>query len=188
MNKDTNNHLEDCLEEAHYTFRNIIEEMKEKNIDYDYKKEETEEYALFRDVTNKMELLKQYVARSDDIHGDHLEMISDECILYVKYLSLYAASLLFFKVFYTIFDTKDLSEIAKYGVGLFLGSTFMGLLGKDIYDNRNGTKDRRKLIDQLKSLKEDYKSIHDDVVKNIDKIFEKNDDLWEVLDKKEKTK
>lgn len=189
MNKETNEHLEECLEEAHSTFKNIIEEMKEKNIDYDYYEEAIEEEAIFRDVSNKMEKLRNYVAEVECLHDNHIEMISDETILCVKYLSLYAVSLLFIKVFHTIFDTRDLNEMVKYGVGMFLGSTYMGLLGKDIYDNRNGTKERRDLINKLKTIREEYKTIHDDVVFNIDKIFKKNDNLWTVLDREnEKSK
>ena len=65
---------------------------------------------------------------------------------------------------------------------MFLGSTYVGLLSKDIYDNRNDTKDKRELLNRLKTMREEYKENHNRVVCEIDGIFALNDILWAKLD------
>ena len=72
--------------------------------------------------------------------------------------------------------------MVKYAVGMFLGGTYMALLNKDINDNRSDTKEKRDIINKLKTMKEEYKKLHNQVVREIDNIFAINSVLWTKLD------
>ena len=124
-----------------------------------------------------------YVSEAKSLKEENKEMYEVEHGMYIKCISLYIVTLLFLRLYNEIFDTSELNDMIKYMVGLFLGSTYIGLLNKDIHDNRNGTKERRDLINRLKTMKEDYKKMHDEAVNEIDYIFAVNTNLWKELDK-----
>lgn len=182
MNVETNEYLKENLEEAHGTFCSVIEEMKTNNIKDDYYSVELEERELYNDVSKLMVKLEKYVSELDNMKGEIDQLHTEEFILFVKYAVLYAASFLFLKGFHTIFDTKDLPDMAKYGVGMFLGSTYVGLLCKDLYDGRNDSKERRDLLNKYRTMKEEYKVCHDEVVFKINRIFKINSDKWQKVD------
>ena len=182
MNEEVNDFLKINLEEAHSIFKGIISEMKDNNVDVDYYELETEEMSCYQNVTNIMNKMDYYIAKVRDLEEDKNEILDVEYKLYLKYFSLYVVSLVFIKVFCEIVDTSKLNELVKYFVGMFLGSTYMGLLYKDINDNRTDTKDKRDLINKLKTIREEYKKNHDRVVCEIDGIFALNDTLWDKLD------
>lgn len=189
MNDVTNEYLQECLDEAHASFIDIISEMKSNHMVYDYDADIEEEALRFREATNKLEKLRYLVGDVNRLSDDHIELISDDVIIFVKYMALYAVTFLFLRGLSSIFDTSKMDDMIKYGAGLFLGSTYVGLLSKDIYDNRHGTKERRELINRLKTLKEEYQTCHDDLVIVIDQMFDKNTSLiHDIEDGKIKTK
>ena len=110
-------------------------------------------------------------------------MLEEETSIYIKYISLYIATILFLRLYHEIFDTSELNDMIKYMVGLFLGSTYIGLLNKDIHDSRSDTKEKRDAINELKTMKEEYQKMHDEAVREIDYIFAVNSNLWDELDK-----
>ena len=182
MNEETNEFLKYNLEEAHMTFKSIIREMKENGISIDYKELEIKEIECYQEINNMMDKMYYCVARATDLKQEQEEMLEIEYKLYLKYFSLYVVSLVLIRLLSEIYDTSKINEIIKYLIGMFLGSTYMILMNKDINDNRSDTRDKRKLINELKTLKEDYKEIHDKVVNEIDGIFMLNDTLWNKLD------
>ena len=122
----------------------------------------------------------------NDLKEKNNDLFDAEYKIYLKYFLLYLVSIGFIKGFHKIFDTSKLSEMLKYAIGMFLGSTYIALMNKDIYENRNGSKDRRDLINRLKTLKEEYKTNHDKAVNEIDYMFALNTNLWSELDKNKK--
>ena len=182
MNEETNDFLKENLEEAHTIFHSIIREMKENNIVFSYGTLEAMESNSYQEVNEKLNTMGYYVLKSKDILEKNSEMYNTEYSLYIKYFALYVVSLLFIKLYHKIFNTSELNDMVKYIVGLFLGSTYIGLLNKDIQDNRSDTKEKRDAINDLKTMKEDYKKIHDEIVHEIDSIFAINSGLWDMLD------
>lgn len=182
MNVETNEYLKENLDDAHETFKIIIKEMKDNNINYDYQNLELEEIELYNAVSNLMRRMDNYVCDLDSMKSKIDQLHEEELILFIKYAALYAVSFLFLKAFHIIFDTKDLSDIAKYGVGMFLGSTYVGLLSKDLYDCRSDRKETRELLNKIKTMKEEYKDCHDQVVFKINRIFKINSDKWQIID------
>ena len=187
MNEEVNNFLKANLEEAHDTFKAIISEMKDENISIDYSEVEKNEQDYYLEVAEIMNKLNYYVLEAKALKEDQDAILEEEYKLYLKYFALYVVSLAFIRIFYEIVDTSKLNEMVKYAVGMFLGSTYMGLLNKDLRDNRSDTKDKRDLINRLKTMKEEYKATHDEVVLKIDCMFDLNTRLWGVLDR-ERTK
>lgn len=187
MNEETNDFLKENLEEAHSTFQAIISEMKENQIDYPYSVLESMEMNSYHEISDIISKMRYYVLEAKGLREDNSELFDSEYSLYIKYISLYIVSLLFIRLYHEIFDTSKISDMLKYIIGMFLGSTYIGLLNKDINDNRSDTKDKRDLINKLKTMKEEYKDIHDKAVREIDAIFAINGGLWTMLDE-EKTK
>ena len=183
MNEETNEFLKANLEEAHYTFKNILGEMKDNNISIDYDELETKELDYYRDILNIIDKMHYNVSLANDLKEGQIKIMNNEYKLYLKYFSLYIVSFVYIGVFHEIYDISKLNDIVKYLVGMFLGSTYMFLLNKDIKDNRTDTKEKRELINRLKTIKEEYKSNHDHVVFAIDEIFSVNDTLWDFLDR-----
>lgn len=182
MNEETNNFLKENLEEAYITFKAIISEMKDNNISLNYDKVEDDENNYYLEVVEIMKKLNYYVIEANFLKEQKEELLDVECNLYLKYFALYVVSLAFIRLFYEIFDTSKLNEMVKYMVGMFLGSTYIGLLNKDLNDNKNDTKEKRDLINKLKTLNEEYKKVHNQVVFKIDCMFDLNSMLWDVLD------
>ena len=186
MNQETNDFLVQNLIEAHVTFNSIIKEMQDDKISFNYKfveEREKESYQIVYDIINKMNF---NVYEYNDLKEKNNDLFDSEYKIYLKYFSLYLVSLVFIRVFYEVFDTSKLSEMLKYVIGMFLGSTYITLMNKDIDDNRNGSKDRRDLINKLKTLKEEYKVNHDKAVNEIDYMFALNTNLWNELDSNKK--
>ena len=186
MNQETNDFLVQNLIEAHVTFNSIIKEMQDDKISFNYKfveEREKESYQIVYDIINKMNF---NVYEYNDLKEKNNDLFDSEYKIYLKDFSLYLVSLVFIRVFYEVFDTSKLSEMLKYVIGMFLGSTYITLMNKDIDDNRNGSKDRRDLINKLKTLKEEYKVNHDKAVNEIDYMFALNTNLWNELDSNKK--
>ena len=186
MNQETNDFLEENLLDAHNIFNVIISEMKNNDIKYEYeflKAKENESFRIVCDILNKM---NYSVYEYNNLIEKNKELFDNDYYIYLKYISLYIVSIVFIKFFYQIFDTSKLNELLKYGVGLFLGSTYIGLMNKDINENRYGSKEKRNLINELKTLKEEYKINHDKAVNEIDYIFALNNNLWHELDNNKK--
>ena len=183
MNEETNEFLKFNLDEAHNIFKSIISEMKENNISYDYKEVEQEEIKSYEEISNIMNKMQYYVSKANDIKENNVDMLENEFKIYLKYISLYIVSLAFIRLLSEIYDTSKINEIVKYIIGMFLGSSYMVLLHKDINENRTNSKEKRDLINELKTMKEEYKKDHDKVVSEIDGIFMLNDTLWNKLDK-----
>ena len=187
MNQETNDFLKDNLEDAHNIFLSIISEMKENNISFSYNVIEEMEKNSYQDINEKLNKMNFYVLESNNLREDNAELFNREYSLYTKYISLYVVSIALIRLYHEIFDTTKLNDLTKYIVGMFLGGTYMALLNRDLNDNKSDTKDKRDLINKLKTMKEDYKKIHDQVVFEIDSIFAINSGLWTKLDE-EKTK
>ena len=183
MNEETNDFLKYNLNEAHNIFKSIISEMKENNISYDYSETEQEEMKSYREINSIMNKMDYYVNKANDLKDINNEILDEEYKIYFKYISLYIVSLVFIRLLSEIYDTSKISEIVKYIIGMFLGSSYMALLHKDINDNRSDSKEKRDIINELKTMKEEYKKEHDKVVSEIDGIFMLNDTLWNKLDK-----
>ena len=183
MNQETNDFLNENLEEAHNTFNSIIKEMKQNNISINYQELEEREIKCYYEIKEIMNEMNCFVHNTNIIKENNKELFNYKYNLYLKYLSLYIVSLVFISLYHKIFDTSKLHDIVKYFVGMFLGSTYMGLLKKDISDNLSDTKEKRDLINQLKTMKEEYKKDHDTVVCEINGMFGINDILWDRLDK-----
>ena len=182
MNIETNEFLKFNLEEAHMIFKSIIGEMKENGVSIDYRELELKEMKCYQEISNLMDKMYYCVLRTAELRENQKQMLDEEYRIYLKYMSLYVVSVVLIRLLSEIYDTSKISEIVKYIIGMFLGSTYMVLMNKDINENRTNTKDKRDLINELKTLKEEYKKDHDIVVREIDGIFMLNDTLWNRLD------
>ena len=182
MNIETNEFLKFNLEEAHMIFKSIIGEMKENGVSIDYRELELKEMKCYQEISNLMDKMYYCVLRTAELRENQKQMLDEEYRIYLKYMSLYVVSVVLIRLLSEIYDTSKISEIVKYLIGMFLGSTYMVLMNKDINENRTNTKDKRDLINELKTLKEEYKKDHDIVVREIDGIFMLNDTLWNRLD------
>lgn len=183
MNQETNDFLTYNLNDAHNIFNGIIKEMEEANIPYHYntiKEAEINSFEIVKDIIVKM---NNEVYEYNNLIDDNKDLFDEKAGIYIKYISLYIVSILFIKMYHKLFSLEKFNELWHYLVGLFLGSTFIGLLNKDLNEVNNGTKDRRDLINRLKTLKEEYKQNHDKAVNEINYLFALNDNLWEELDK-----
>ena len=186
MNYETNEFLEENLMDAHNIFNMIINEMQDNNIKYEYeflKNKENESFHIVCEFLNKMNYL---VYEYDDLVKKNEEVFNNEYRIYLKYISLYIVSIVFIRLFYQVFDTSKLNEMLKYIIGIFLGSTYIGLMNKDLNENRNNSKERRDLINRLKTLKEEYSISHNKAVNEIDYMFALNSNLWNELDNSKK--
>lgn len=183
MNKETNDFLWENLNEAHESFLHIIKELKENNIDVDFKELEIKELNCYEDIKKVLNQMGYYVSEANSLIEENGDIRDYEIKLYIKYASLFVVSFAFLKLFHIIFNTRDMDDMAKYAVGMFLGGTYVGLLNKDIHDNRSDTKEKRELINKLKTMKEDYKKVHDSAVYKINGIFSLNSALWDKLEK-----
>lgn len=182
MNIETNEFLKFNLEEAHMIFKSIIGEMKENGVSIDYRELELKEMKCYQEISNLMDKMYYCVLRTAELRENQKQTLDEEYRIYLKYMSLYVVSVVLIRLLSEIYDTSKISEIVKYLIGMFLGSTYMVLMNKDINENRTNTKDKRDLINELKTLKEEYKKDHDIVVREIDGIFMLNDTLWNRLD------
>ena len=182
MNEETNEFLNYNLEDAHNIFKSIINEMKDNGIIVDYNELESDEMNCYLKVSEILLKMHYFVSKSKNLEESNLEIKEIEYKLYLKYISLYVVSLVFIRIFYEIYDTSKLNEMIKYIVGMFLGSSYMFLLNRDIKDNRYNSKEKRELINELKTLKEEYKENHDLAVCEIDGMVKLNDILWDRLD------
>ena len=183
MNTDINNYLLENLNEAHETYVHIIKELKENNVDADYRELEQEENNRYQIITKLINQMVNYVYEADDLKEIGNDMMEYTAITCVKYAALFATSLLFLKAFDHIFDTSKLDGMLRYVIGMFLGGTYIGLLNGDINKYRTDAKEKRDYINKLKTMKEEYKKVHDEAVYEIDKIYAKNDELWNKLDR-----
>ena len=184
MNEETNEFLKENLIEAHFYFKYLINEMKNNNIPFEYEIIESMEQNSFNEINNRINKMAYFVLVSENLKEDNKELFHRQYSLYLKYISLYIVSMVFIRLYYEIFDMSKLNEMLKYMVGMFLGSTYIGLLNKDLYDNQNDTKEKRDTINRLKTMREEYKKNHDEVVHEIDNIFSINSSLWNILDDK----
>jgi len=184
MNEETNEFLKENLIEAHFYFKYLINEMKNNNIPFEYEIIESMEQNSFNEINNRINKMAYFVLVSENLKEDNKELFHRQYSLYLKYISLYIVSMVLIRLYYEIFDMSKLNEMLKYMVGMFLGSTYIGLLNKDLYDNQNDTKEKRDTINRLKTMREEYKKNHDEVVHEIDNIFSINSSLWNILDDK----
>lgn len=186
MNQETNDFLEYNLQEAHATFNTIIAEMQNEKISFNYEVIEDKENISFQIVCDLLCKMDFNLYEYNSLMDKNSELFDNEYKIYLKYISLYMVSIIFIRLFHEIFDTSKLNEILKYAIGMFLGSTYMGLMHKDLNDNKNDTKEKRDLINRLKTLKEEYKKNHDQAVNEIDYMFALNTNLWNELDNSKK--
>ena len=186
MNEETNDFLMQNLIDAHAIFNNIIMEMQQANISFEYEFIRQKEKNSYNFVYNNLLKMNSNLYEYNQLVADNDDFLQSKYEIYVKYILLYIVSIVFIKLYHEIFTVEKFNHFWHYIVGLFLGSTFTGLLNKDIKEYQSDTKEKRDLINKLKSLKEDYKKNHDNAVVEIDYIFALNDNLWEELDKRKK--
>ena len=183
MNEETNERLWTSFREAHETHLHILKEMQENGIVEDYNKLEEEENNLYQTVINELRQMDIYLSTSVNLREKSKEIYEYERNLYIKYGVLYIVTFVAIKLFNKYINIKDLNDLAKYGIGIFLGSTYVALLTNDINQNRNESKERRNIINKLKTLREEYKEIHDRAVEEINSIFIKNEKFWDKVER-----
>ena len=186
VNQETIDFLMENLHDAHAIFNTIIHEMQAANIPYEYEFLRQKEQNSYESISNNILKMNSCLYEYDYLKDTNEEFFDYENHIYFKYIILYIVSIVFIRVYHEIFNIERFNEFWHYLVGLFLGSTYIGLLNKDLNEHRGGTKEKRYLINRVKSLKEDYKSSHDNAVVEIDYIFALNDNLWDELDKGKK--
>lgn len=183
MNEETNERLWTSFHEAHETHLHILKEMKENGINEDYDKLEKEENNLYQIIIKELSKMDNYLSVSVDLREKSKEIYEYERNLYIKYSVLYIITIVAIKLFDKYINTEELADVAKYLIGLFLGSVYVGLLSTDINQNRNNSKERRNIINKLKTLREEYKEIHDKAVDEINSIYIKNEMFWDKVER-----
>ena len=186
MNQETNEFLMENLVDAHNIFNSIIKEMQQANIPFEYEFIRDKEMNSYEIVSDLLVKMNSEVYEYNYLIDNNITFFNDKYSFYVRYISLYIISFIFIKMYHEIFTTEKFNEFWHYIVGLFLGSTFVGLLNKDINEYQTNTKEKRDLINRLKTLEEAHRENHDKAVNEIDYIFALNDNLWEELDRGKK--
>ena len=156
MDEGINNLLLEELFESHGFFENIINEMKDNNVFFPYDRVipmEEASYNISYDAISKMnDDLKKY----NSIVNNNKEFFSGERKIYTKYIMLYIFSIIFIKIFAKTLSLEKIDEMWYALFGIALGSANVGLINRDINNYRYGTKENRKLMNELATLKEDY--------------------------------
>ena len=183
MNEEVNKFLKWNLEEAYSDFNGVIDEMRENNIPINYEEVIADEKDYYLEVVRIMTKLDYYLSEADDLKEIVDEVRENEFKICFKYAFLYLIYIIFIRLFHEIFDTRDLDDMVKYIAGMFLGSTYVLLMKSEIDDCRSDTKDKRDALNKLKTLKEDYKKTHDELVLKIDSMYKLNTTLWGVYDR-----
>ncbi len=182
MNQETNDFLRENLTDAHTIFNSILKEMQEVGIPYEYEAIKQSEQIDYNTINELLIKMNKAIYEYDNLMSDNEEFFDGRIEYYVKYISLYILSLLLVNGFNKLFNTEDLDKLWYFVIGLFFGSTFIGLLNKDLHEYQSDNLEKRNLINRLKTLKEEYKENHDKAVIMIDYIFALNDRLWNELD------
>ena len=156
MNEKINNTLLDHLIDVHGDFEKIIGQMQDRNIEYPYDKVielENKSYCISYNAISRMNnSLQEY---NLEIKSNK-EFFIGEKKIYLKYIMLYLVSIIMIKVFAKTLSSVKIDEIWYSLVGLVLGTANVSLINKNINEYRYGSKDRRELLNVVKSLEEDY--------------------------------
>ena len=151
-----NNYLMDELLEAHVDFGNIIDAMKDNNIIYPYAKvisiEESSYTISFNAISRMIKAYEEY----NVLKKSNYDFFDEEAKICIKYIMLYLISIIMIKVFSKTLSSEKINEMWFALVGLVLGSTNASLIYKNLNNYRYGNKENRKLMDDMKTLKEDY--------------------------------
>ena len=67
----------------------------------------------YEEVSKKIKQMVFYVTRSATIKEKNKEMLEEETSIYIKYISLYIATILFLRLYHEIFDTSELNDMIK---------------------------------------------------------------------------
>lgn len=178
MSQETNDYLMENFIDAHNIFLNIIGQMQECNVQYDYDNIKQKEMESYKNINSALVNMGRELQEYKTLMEDNVDFFNEKYNIYLKYISLYIISIIFIRVYHEIFSLDKFNEFWNYLVGLFLGTTYVGLLNKDLNDYQSDTKEKRDLINRLKTLKEEYKENHDKAVNEINYIFSLNDKLW----------
>lgn len=178
MNQETNDFLMENFSDAHNLFLNIIGQMQECNVQYDYDSIKQKEMESYKNISSALINMGCELQEYKTLMEDNREFFNEKYNIFVKYITLYIISIIFIRAYHEIFSLEKFNAFWNYLVGLFLGTTYVGLLDKDLNEYQSDTKEKRDLINRLKTLKEEYKENHDKAVNEINYIFSLNDKLW----------
>ena len=171
MSQELNNLLADELNEAHYMFDNIIAEMKENGIEYDYDeviRDKENSYIISYNSINKLNgILDQY----NFIRSENEDFLNNEKKLIMKYISLYIASIVMIRVFCKTLSADKLNEIWYTMIDIVLGSASIAMASKARSNYRCDRNEKRDLYNSIYSLKESYNANYDLAANNINHIF-----------------
>ena len=178
MNQETNDFLMENFSDAHNIFLNIISQMQECNVPYDYDSIKQKELESYNNINSALINMASNLYEYNTLMEDNRDFFNEKYNIYFKYITLYVISVIFIRVYHEIFSLEKFNAFWNYLVGLFLGTTYIGLLNKDVNEYQSDTKEKRDLINRIKTLKEHYKENHDKAVNEINYIFSLNDKLW----------
>ena len=172
--------LED-LNEADNTFNNIISEMKENNVSYNYEEiiyMEKNSYQIADSAINKMFESQQ---KYNLLYDDNSEFFEEERRITLKYILLYFVSIIMIKVFAKTLSADKINEIWYALLGMTLGTINTRMLYKNVYSYRNDSKEKRELISNLQEMNSIYDDNFEIARREVDYIYSLNRNLQEEI-------
>ncbi len=183
MEQEKNDLLLNDLFEAHGSFDNLINEMKDAGIVFPYEDTITMEEASYTNAFNAISRMNDYVSEYTFLTEENEEFFDHEAGIILKGILLYGVTIIALKLFSKTLSAQKINEIWYLLVGALLGSVNTGIIFNNINNYRNSSKESRDLLNRLATLKEDYKKDYDIAYNEIDCMFSLNRNLWKELDK-----
>ena len=156
MNQGINQELLYELEEAHGYFQCLIlmlNNCESKTFIQNVIMMEQRSYDISMDAINKM---TDSLNRYNDLYISNIDFFEDEYKMVIKLIMLYLVSIIMIKIFSTTLSSEKLNEMWYGMVGMLLGTVNTGIIFNNINHHRGDSEESRSLINEMKSLKEEY--------------------------------
>ena len=184
MEQEKNDRLQNDLFEVKATFDGLIQEMKDKNINFPYDDTISLAETSYANAFNAISRMNEYTSEYNFLYEENIEFFDYEAGIILKGVLLYGVTIIALKLFSKVLSAKQINEIWYLLVGALLGSVNTGIIFNNINNHRYGSKDSRDLMNRLDTLKENYKNDYHTATNEIDCLFSLNRNLIRELEEK----
>ena len=156
MNQGITQELIFELEDAHANFEYLISKLsnyESASFIQNVIAIEKRSYDISLDAINKM---CDTSIKYNDLYINNIDFFEGEYKMVLKLIMLYIVSIIMIKIFSTTLSSEKLDEMWYGTVGMVLGAANTGLIYNNINHYRYDTKENRELMNEIKSLKEEY--------------------------------
>jgi len=184
MEQEKNDLLLNDLFEAHGSFENLIQEMKDKKIEFPYEETIKIEDDSYHKAYNAISRMNGYTEEYNYLYEENGEFFEHEAGIVFKGILLYGVTIIALNLFAKTLSSKQINDIVYLLIGALMGSINTGIIYNNLNSYRNGTKESRDLLNRLATLKEDYKEDYRLAMNEIDTLFSLNRNLWRELEER----